>query len=450
MRDFGVFNPWWKGKEYISDDKHIREYEAKKIKWRPRLLEEIKLKPNNIFTLRGPRQVGKTTLVKLLIRALLEQKKKEKSIFFWNCEEVLDFKELLALIREYLEFAKQNRLQESYIFLDEVSRIKDWQRAVKSVVDSGELENCCLLVTGSHTLDIKYGSELLPGRIGKEGKDFLLLPMSFREFVGTLKPEILKKVKKLENLSQKEVVEKSNNAKPFNSELKTLFSQYLITGGFPLGMNEFFTSSKIPDYIYDIYLRWIVGDIVKWGKAEKLLIQIMRAVISKQTTPISFYSLSKEAEVKSHKTMSAYIEALENMFVLKVLYFLELDKKIPNFNKNKKIYLTDPFIFHVFNNLLFLKQDEISPALVEAVVISHIARFYDNVFYWKNKKEVDALVKTKKDLTAFEIKFQSRISNDDWRGLYYFRRGFLITKDFEQIKEKYSAISAHVFLSLLE
>jgi len=41
------------------------------------------------------------------------------------------------------------------IFLDEISGIQNWQKTVKILVDSGEIGDACLFLTGSHTLDIK-------------------------------------------------------------------------------------------------------------------------------------------------------------------------------------------------------------------------------------------------------------------------------------------------------
>lgn len=454
MTDLAILNPWWKGKGHIKEDKHIKDFEEKKYKWEPCLFKETRLEPNNVFTLRGPRQVGKTTMVKLLIRDILDKGVNEKSIFFWNCDELVDFRELTSILREYLEFSKLSNIKQEYIFLDEVSRIKNWQMSIKSLRDSGELENCCLMVTGSHTLDIKYGIERLPGRTGKIGRDLMLLPMSFSDFVGLIKPDIAKKIKKIKNLSVHEINNKIGYAKIFDSELRVLFKQYLITGGFPLVVNEFLSNGDVPDYVYELYSRWVIGDIVKWGKREKILLQLLKSVILKQSSAISWDSLAKESEIKSHKTVSSYVEDLENMFVLLVLYFIDLNKNMPNFDKNKKLYIFDPFIFHVFNKRIYFKENEINSALIEAAIISNLARLaYDNLFpsiyYWRNKKEVDAVLKIKNDVFPFEIKYQTKISKQDYRGLYYFNKGVLITKDLLIKGEKYTAVPAHMLLAMI-
>lgn len=447
MTDLTLLNKWWKGKECLEQDKHLVDFKEKRYQWQPRLLKEIVLAPDNIFTLLGPRQVGKTTLIKLLIKSLLA-KVDEKAVFFWNCDELVDFRELSLILKEYLSLAESYQLKEKFIFLDEISRVKNWQRAIKFLADAGALKECCVFLTGSHTLDLKYGMDRLPGRTGKLGKTLILLPLSFSEFVNLVAPEIFCKISPVRDFTVAEVNKSIAATKLFESELKVLFENYLITGGFPLVINEFLTNKKIPDYVLEVYHKWIVGDVVKWGKQEKILIQLLKSLIVKQSSALSWDSLSKEAEIKSHKTVSSYIEVLENMFAVKVLHFLELDKKILNYAKNKKLYFSDPFIYHVFGQKIYFKEFEITPALIEAVVVSHLSRFGETS-YWKNKREVDVLLKVKEELFPCEVKYQHRISPQDYAGLHHFQKGILVTRDYLNLGEKYSAVPVHLFLASL-
>ncbi|MEA3255634.1 MAG: ATP-binding protein [Candidatus Altiarchaeota archaeon] len=335
------------------------------------------------------------------------------------------------------------------MFLDEISDVRNWQKAIKSLVDSGELANSCVFLTGSHTLDVKYGLERLPGRIGKHGKDYLLLPLTFREFIDMVNPDISKKIGRIDTLSRESINKELKTTIPFERDLKILFNKYLLTGGFPLTINEFISSGQIPEYVYDLYSNWIIGDIVKWRKQERILKQVMRATILKQGTSISWDSLAKEAEIKSHKTISSYVEDLENMFVLSILYFMDLNKKIPVYGKNKKIYFYDPFIYHVFSRLTYFKT-EVTPSLIEATCVTHLKRFLqtDSVYYWKNKREVDVVLKTN-SLLAVEIKYQGRITREDWMPLFHFKKGILLTKEHLEDKGEHLAIPIHLFLSMV-
>lgn len=88
--------------------------------------------------------------------------------------------------------------------------------------------------------------------------------------------------------------------------------------------------------------------------------------------------------------------------VNKYQYFIDLNRNIPDYSKNKKIYFFDPFIYHLFNRIFYFKDSEITPSLVESVAVVHFARFFlkrmpagrsfsDFVYYWKNRKETDII-----------------------------------------------------------
>ncbi|MCK4458476.1 MAG: ATP-binding protein [Methanosarcinales archaeon] len=459
ITDYATQNVWWKGKAHINEDRHINSYLAKKYRWHFPILDEIKLNPGNIFTIRGPRQIGKTTLIKLIIKSLIEEDANEKAIFYATCDVIIDHIELLELVRGYLEFADFNNVREKFIFLDEISGIENWQKAIKLLVDSGELDDTCLILTGSHTLDIKYGFERLPGRTGRHGTDYLLLPLTFGEFVSLVRHDITASIRPAASLSIAAINEAVNRAVPFDRELKVLFNQYLAAGGFPLAINEFYEENAIPDYIYELYTRWVVGDITKWGRQEKILKQIVRTAIRKQGTAISWDSFARSAAIKSHKTVSVYAEDLENMFVFFVLYQIDLHKKAPNYNKNKKVYFFDPFIFSMFNRMFYFKDAEITPALIESVAVVHFARFAqrrvpyaklnDITFYWKNKKETDIVLLTEDELFAVEVKYQERITKDDFASLYHFKEGVIASKSSIKLDEPYSVVPVHILLAVI-
>jgi predicted AAA+ superfamily ATPase len=80
ITDYAIQNVWWQGKAHINEDRHINSYLTKKYRWRFPILDELKLDPGNIFTIRGPRQIGKTTLIKLIIKSLIGQGADEKAV----------------------------------------------------------------------------------------------------------------------------------------------------------------------------------------------------------------------------------------------------------------------------------------------------------------------------------------------------------------------------------
>lgn len=490
LTDISQQNPWWKNRDKISDDKEIREFQAAKIKWVPRLKYTIKFDRDKIYTLRGPRQVGKTTLIKNLIKELLFQIEDSKSIFYYTCDIIANEKELLEVINVYLKWASAFNLDRKYIFLDEISSVKNWEKGLKNLIDTGILKNTSIILTGSHSIDIKHSIERLPGRRGEgnETLDKILLPMKFAEFAETINPTIKKLFKDyllegelrrkiILGLFDKQVDHVMNLLRIYQDELDRLFEQYLITGGVPRPINEFFSKNSIDNSTYEIYIRSLVGDLARWQIQERFAKQVIRSVSNKLTTAISWQSIAKETDIGSHNTVVKYIEILENSFVLSTLYQIDFTKKIVDYKKEKKIYFNDPFIFHslrawvsgqtdYFNSTLsYLDIPENKSKLVESVVENHLIRLmytthlsdvftpYEHVFYWKKKGkkiEVDFVIKSENDeLLPIELKFQNKIQNADYRGLHSFKKGILISKNNYDVTGNYVTIPVSLFLLLI-
>jgi len=484
-------NPWWKDPSAISDDDKIKDFQAAHIQWQPRIKHDITFDNDRIYTLRGPRQVGKTTLVKLLIKDLLPEVKDSKSIFYYTCDLIDNEKELFEVINMYLDWSQAFNLDRKYIFLDEISSVKNWEKGLKYLVDTGLLKNTSILLTGSHSIDIKHSIERLPGRRG-EGTgtlDKILLPMKFAEFVETVDPA-MKKLLRDNDLHQGEKTQDIvlglfdrkidpvlNLLQVYQDELDILFEQYLITGGIPRPVNEFFSKNSIDSSTYEIYIRSLIGDLARWQIQEISIKQILRSISNKLSTNISWQSIVKDTDIGSHNTVSKYVGDLEDSFVLSTLYSIDISKKSASFKKEKKIYFQDPFIFHslrawvmgltdYFNSsLLYLSNPEIKGKLVESVVGNHLVRLmyniypsdvfslHEHVFYWRKKGgkiEVDFILRSgNNELFPVELKYQNQIQKSDYKGLYTFKKGVLLSKNKFDVTGNYVTIPVSLFLLLI-
>src|SRR3989338_853536 len=87
-------NPWWDDRRFIEKDLHLINLKKQKFKWEYKIINDL---DEGIYSLRGPRQVGKTTWIKQRIKELLEVNE-AKNIFFYSCDNIKDFKELIELI----------------------------------------------------------------------------------------------------------------------------------------------------------------------------------------------------------------------------------------------------------------------------------------------------------------------------------------------------------------
>lgn len=160
-------NPWWSSKPMRPLPKFRRwlfDYTLQRLK--------SGLAP--VTVLRGPRQVGKTTLQEQIIAYLLEQEKlNPRNILRIQFDEIPSLKGLkdpvLSICRWYQdcilkktfnELGKEGQL--IYIFFDEAQNLVEWSAQVKSLADHHSVR---ILLTGSSALRIEHGRDSLAGRI---------------------------------------------------------------------------------------------------------------------------------------------------------------------------------------------------------------------------------------------------------------------------------------------
>ena len=111
------------------------------------LLARLPRETPGIYTLSGGRQVGKTTLLKQWMSRLMEDGVAPEKIIFFSGELIDDQHSLLRLLQEQL--AEMPAGKTCYVLLDEVTYIKEWDKAVKYAADAGLLEQTVLVITGS-------------------------------------------------------------------------------------------------------------------------------------------------------------------------------------------------------------------------------------------------------------------------------------------------------------
>jgi len=160
-------NPWWQGKPARPQPPFRRWlFHA--------LLERLKSGLAPITVLRGPRQVGKTTLQMQVIQHLLDvEAVSPKRILRVQFDEIPSLKgvrePVLTMCRWFQHKILNKSFNESardgeiaYVFFDEVQNIEDWAPQLKSLVDHHDVR---VLVTGSSALRIEQGRDSLAGRI---------------------------------------------------------------------------------------------------------------------------------------------------------------------------------------------------------------------------------------------------------------------------------------------
>lgn len=159
-------NPWWEG-ERVANLPPVRRWAFAPV------LRGLTKGLTPAVVLRGPRQVGKTTLLNQVIHDLLDRGTDAQRIFRVQFDDLADIRRLSMPIVEMCEWYAETVLgmsfhraaqggQPVFIFLDEVQNLRDWAPQLKNLVDLNPLR---VLVTGSSALRIEAGRDSLAGRI---------------------------------------------------------------------------------------------------------------------------------------------------------------------------------------------------------------------------------------------------------------------------------------------
>jgi len=135
--------------------------------------------------------------------------------------------------------------------------------------------------------------------------------MSFRDFVlsqniSTSVTDFVQSISSIEDIMKKDEIE----IKSMIPNLSALFNTYLITGGFPRAIHSYNISGKINDEIIADICDLLSKDILRLDKAEDIAKNVMRSVINKIGTPVSWNTIAKDIGI-SQPTARDYIETFE-------------------------------------------------------------------------------------------------------------------------------------------
>jgi predicted AAA+ superfamily ATPase len=358
------------------------------------------LEPENIVFLTGARQTGKTSLLYLLIRHLLNNEIPPSQIVYFDLENIYDFS-LLQNLKDFNDFWQilkgkgVDRKKRVFVFVDEVQHLDNPSSFLIYLHDHYK-PGLKFIVTGSSSLEIKKKfTDRLTGRVYR----FLIKPLNFREFLEFKKEKELARILSTFNphfwVSAKHPEDNFNEISPSHKlRLDDLLGEYLIFGGYPavsLKENSLIKQRDLQE-IYSLYVRRDIKDI---GEIDD--VSGYNNLVSMLCLQIG--SLVKEQELAvssglSRPTVKRYLFLLENTYVLKLIrpFFTNKRKEI---TKTPKVFFEDIGLRNgVINNFSALSLRVDSGAIVENFVFSQLGKENDlseKIRFWRSqaKNEVD-------------------------------------------------------------
>jgi len=373
------------------------------------------LSAKEIVAIIGARRVGKSSLTKLMIRALLKEVN-PKNIFFINLEKpsFIPYKNdptyLDKIYDAYLKLANPNQDEKIYFFIDEIQIFNSWEVFIKSKYENANIK---FIITGSNAslLASSYAT-LLTGRVIK----LKLSSFNFREFLS---------YKEIEHSSALEMAQN-------RIAIKQALDEYLKWGGYYSvfsNQSETVKLGLLKNIAEDIILKDIVPRYsIKNSEAIR---DLFFYVVSNATTQLNYSRLAKKIGIDA-KSIKEYIGYFQDNFLIQTIpnYHTKLTEQIKSV---KKLYLTD----NGFLNL-GVKRTSDRGAILENMVFTALNQ--EKLTYLLDGKECDFYVGGELYQVSYDIE-DEQTQKREFEGLKYFseklgkERGYLVTYDRDEVVE---------------
>lgn len=386
------FNAWWTDPNWDATDAHLRRLKASAVQLAAPQVDHIDLDSAAVHVLRGPRQAGKSTDLKLLVRRALDAGIEPRQVIYLSLDLLEDQppSALVESVNRALELAAgKDGLR--LILLDEVTSAERWQTAVKALWDDGRIDRDVVVCTGSSAADLAEGSaERLPGRRGA-GRDFLVLPQDFAAFAraldSTIPPGPGMSVEQVLTVSGREAMAE---ARIYLPALQRALERYLLFGGLPAAVAEAAAgypepSEEVQRILWDSLVKEVQRRGASIPAAQALLERVMRSLGAK----LSWSRMAREmgvplgrprrrrADHSDPRTVQSYVELLAANYFALVLYFWRQDSGSGDLAKDKKIYFGDPLLHTIIASRVGLRRDR--HAEVENAIALALYRRYEPV-----------------------------------------------------------------------
>jgi predicted AAA+ superfamily ATPase len=279
---------------------------------RPKYIEKIMAYLDAPFVkiLSGIRRSGKSTIMKMIVGVLQTRGIGDAQILQYSFD---------SMRYEHIETAKQlfdevtAKLvsgQKSYLFFDEIQEVKDWEKALNSLMTDCNVD---IYVTGSNSR--MMSSELSTYLTGRY-VTFRVFPLSFEEYLAFRKVQIQENPGILNGSGNGDGSGYGCGTMDFSDFLKHFmyseFARYLHYGGFPAIHLREYTIDEAYTIIRDIYNSTIFTDIVNRNEIRRVdqLERIVRFAFDNIGRTFSAAAISKylKSEKRSIDNETVYLE----------------------------------------------------------------------------------------------------------------------------------------------
>lgn len=322
-----------------------------------------------VIVLLGARQVGKSTLIKMLPSC-------KGNDVLWLDGENADVH--LLLKDPNSERLKQITANNKVVVIDEAQKIENIGTILKLFADYNK--NVQVIANGLSAFELRnILNEPLTGR----KYEFKLFPLSFTEMV------------KHTNLLQ---------------EIRQL-PQRLLYGYYPEIVTTPKEAERLLRFLSDSYLYKDIF-LFKGIKKPQKMLELLKLLAWQIGSEVNYNELSNTLKI-DNQTVESYIEMLEQTFVIYKLPAYHTNHRT-ELKKSKKIYFNDLGIRNaLINDFRQIENRNDAGAMFENFIINELRKqneykqIHANFYFWRNtdQREIDLVLEKDNQLKAIEIKW---------------------------------------------
>jgi predicted AAA+ superfamily ATPase len=330
--------------------------------------------PGKVHAVIGMRRAGKTTFLRQLQAARRENLPPERAVFVsFDDDRLAEIAadQLSFLLEEYYRRYPELRGRETvYWFLDEIQLVTGWERFVRRVMDSEQVE---IVVSGSSA---RMLSREVHTSLRGRGMETVIRPFSFREFLRHRDEEPERDARQW-TAAQRSLVENR-------------FREYLLAGGFPetQGLGLSLRIELLQGYVDTVLFRDVVE---RYGISQVAALRwLVRQCLRNPAGSFSVHRLHQDLKAQGHGVAKDAVHAmlghLLDAFLLSAVP-LSTDSERRRNSNPRKLYPVDPGLIRAYDTS---GRSNLGHAL-ETAVLNELERRKAEVSYVKTAEgyEVD-------------------------------------------------------------
>lgn len=364
-----------------------------------------------ILLLVGARQVGKTTLIKMLLEHLRQRGEPEQALHYLDLEDMTLLRLLEGGHRELTGWLAAKGADLSgrvFVFIDEIQYLADPANLLKLIADSQP--NLKLIVSGSSTLEIRRKfTDSLAGR----KLVFEIYPLCFAEFLEFRNEDRLARVVRECGIRGHgaDVDPVALPARYLAEDCGRLYREFLVWGGYPRIALEQDEQRKAA-YLAELYNAYVRKDIKDLTRIDNITgFNNLIAVLAHQAGGLANISELSTTTRLARDTVEHYLFLLEHTFIIKgVLPFSRNPRK--EISKMRKYFFLDNGLRNIaIRSLAGLDNRSDAGKLAENAVFADLSKkspLLEEIGFWRtqSKNEVDFILWQADAMRPVEVKFR--------------------------------------------